>query len=107
MRRLAAVNRLVDGRRWVDGAAVRLNDTDPSIRYAGFSYSSGRGLGDYLDDIHYASDNGSTITYTFVGTGIKAYGELNGDEGHFTAVLDQITTSIGAVYGRAVDLDGR
>jgi D-3-phosphoglycerate dehydrogenase len=23
------------------------------------------------------------------------------------AVLDQITTSIGAVYGRAVDLDGR
>ena len=69
-------------------ASVRLNDTDPSIQYAGFSYSSSRGYGDYLDDIHYASDNGSTITYTFVGTGIRVFGEQNTDEGHFSAVLD-------------------
>ena len=68
--------------------AVRLNDTDPAIQYSGFSYGSNRGLGDYQDDVHYASDNGSTITYTFIGTGIKVYGELNGDEGHFSAVLD-------------------
>ena len=45
-------------------------------------------LHDYLDDIHYATDNGSTITYTFVGTGIKVYGELSTDQGHFSAALD-------------------
>ena len=69
-------------------AAVRLNDTDPAIQYSGFSYSGNRGFGDYEDDIHYATDNGSTITYTFVGTGIKVYGEQNTDEGRFSAVLD-------------------
>jgi hypothetical protein len=69
-------------------AAVRLNDTDPGVRYAGFSYQSGRGLDDYQDDVHYASDNGSTVNYTFIGTGIKVYGEQSSDEGHFSAVLD-------------------
>ena len=69
-------------------AAVRLNDNDPAVQYSGFSYQNNRGLGDYQDDLHYASDNGSTVTYTFVGTGIKVYGEQSSDEGHFSAVLD-------------------
>jgi hypothetical protein len=69
-------------------AAVRVNDTDPGFQYSGFSYSSNRGDGDYQDDVHYATDNGSTITYTFVGTGIKVYGELSTDQGHFSAALD-------------------
>jgi len=43
----------------------------------------------YQDDIHYATDNGSTITYTFVGTGIQGgTGELSTDQGHFSAALD-------------------
>jgi hypothetical protein len=69
-------------------ATIRLNDTDPAFQYSGFTYQNGRGLGDFQDDIHFASDNGSTITYTFVGTGIKVYGEQSSDEGHFSAVLD-------------------
>ncbi|MFC1414730.1 hypothetical protein ACEZCY_36770 [Streptacidiphilus sp. N1-12] len=69
-------------------ASVRLNDTDPDIQYVGFSYQNNRGLGDYQDDLHYASDNGSTVTYTFVGTGIEVFGEQSGDEGHFSAALD-------------------
>ncbi|HEX4832993.1 MAG TPA: hypothetical protein VH478_18075 [Trebonia sp.] len=69
-------------------AAVRLNDTDAGLQYSGFSYSSNRGDGDYQDDIHYATDNGSTITYTFAGTGIKVYGELSTDQGHFSAAVD-------------------
>jgi hypothetical protein len=69
-------------------AAVRLNDTDPGFQYSGFSYQDNRGLGDYQNDIHFASDNGSTVTYTFVGTGIKVYGELSTDQGHFSAALD-------------------
>ncbi|WP_157874588.1 hypothetical protein [Streptomyces sp. AcH 505] len=79
-------------------ATVRLNDSDPTVQYSGFSYQSGRGLDDYQDDIHYASDNGSAITYTFVGTGIKVYGEQSSDEGHFSAVLDAGTpTSVDTV----------
>ena len=69
-------------------AAVRLNDTDPDFQYSGFSYQDDRGLGDYDNDIHYASANGSTVTYTFVGTGIKVYGEISTDQGHYSAVLD-------------------
>jgi hypothetical protein len=69
-------------------AAVRLNDTDPDFQYSGFSYQDDRGLGDYDNDVHYASANGSTVTYTFVGTGIKVYGELSTDEGHYSAVRD-------------------
>jgi len=42
------------------------NDTDPAIAYgSGWSYSSGRGLGDYKDDLHYATANGSSATLTF------------------------------------------
>jgi hypothetical protein len=69
-------------------AAVRLNDTDPDFQYSGFSYQNDRGFGDYENDIHFASANGSTVTYTFVGTGIKVYGELSTDQGHYSAALD-------------------
>jgi len=69
-------------------AAVRLNDTDPDFQYSGFSYQNDRGFGDYENDIHFASANGSTVTYTFVGTGIKLYGELSTDQGHYSAALD-------------------
>ena len=81
-------------------AAARLNDTDPDFQYSGFSYQNNRGLGDYQNDIHYASDNGSTVTYTFVGTGIKVFGELSTDQGHFSATLDGGTpVSVNTVPG--------
>ncbi|MFI1092605.1 hypothetical protein [Streptomyces sp. NPDC020917] len=67
---------------------TRINDTDSTITYSGFSTSSGRGMGDFLDDIHYATANGSTITYTFTGTSIKVYGELNSDQGNIGITVD-------------------
>ncbi len=68
--------------------AARVNDTDAAFSYAGFTYSGGRGDGDYQDDLHYATDNGSTLTYTFIGTGIKVFGEQNDDQGHIGVSVD-------------------
>jgi hypothetical protein len=69
-------------------AGSRINDTDSSITYSGFSYSSGRGYGDYQDDVHYATANGSTASYTFAGTGIQVYGELYTDQGNIGVSID-------------------
>ena len=68
--------------------ATRINDTDSSIGYSGFSYSSGRGLGDYQDDVHYATANGSTASLTFTGTGIEVYGEQYTDQGNIGISID-------------------
>ena len=68
--------------------ASRINDTDSSITYSGFSYSSNRGLGDYEDDVHYATANGSTATLTFNGTGIQVYGEQYTDQGNVGVSID-------------------
>jgi hypothetical protein len=69
-------------------AGVRLNDTDPTIVYNGFNYSAGRGLGDYDNDVHYATANGSTAALTFTGTGIAVYGEQYTDQGNIGISID-------------------
>lgn len=68
--------------------ANRLNDTDPSITYSGFSYSSNRGLGDYNDDLHYATANGSTAKLSFSGTGVQVFGEQYTDQGDIGVSID-------------------
>lgn len=74
----------------------RLNDTDSSIAYSGFSYSSGRGYGDYQNDVHYATANGSTATLQFTGTGVEVFGEQYTDQGNIGVSIDggtQVTVS--------------
>ncbi|MYS22157.1 hypothetical protein GA0115240_138530 [Streptomyces sp. DvalAA-14] len=67
---------------------TRLNDTDSSITYSGFSYQSGRTYGDYQSDVHYATANGSTASLTFTGTGIQVYGEQFTDQGNIGISID-------------------
>ena len=70
-------------------ARDRLDDTDPSFSYGnGWSYSSNRGLGDLGDDLHYATADGTSLTYTFLGTGIKVFGEFNSDQGNVGFTVD-------------------
>ncbi len=70
-------------------ASMRINDTDSSIVYsADWNYSSNRGLGDYQDDIHYTTTNGGTASWTFIGTGVKVYGELYTDQGNVGISVD-------------------
>jgi Bacterial Ig-like domain len=70
-------------------ATLRVNDTDPGFIYqGGFTYSSDRGLGDLNDDIHYATTNGASVTYTFIGTGVKVFGEQYVDQGDIGVSID-------------------
>ncbi|MFD4503726.1 hypothetical protein [Streptomyces sp. NPDC058457] len=68
--------------------AARLNDTDPSIVYDSWDYLGSRGYGDHDDDVHYATTDGSSITYTFIGTGIKVFGEEFTDQGRIGVSID-------------------
>ncbi|MBR7837910.1 hypothetical protein KDL01_31845 [Actinospica durhamensis] len=67
---------------------VHVNDTDPSISYSGYSVSSGRPDGDFAGDVHYASANGSTATYSFTGSFIQVYGERYTDQGNIGVSID-------------------
>lgn len=52
-----------------------INNTDTNIRYIGnFNHSTGRGVGDYQDDVHETTTYGDAIEYTFYGTGIEYLG---------------------------------
>jgi hypothetical protein len=70
-------------------ATLRVDDTGPGFTYeGGFNYSSNRGLGDFNDDIHYATTDGASVSYTFIGTSVKVYGEQNVDQGDIGVSLD-------------------
>jgi hypothetical protein len=69
-------------------ADARINDTDSGFVYNQLDYSDNRGFGDYQDDLHYATSNGATVTYTFIGTKITVYGEENTDQGDIGIALD-------------------
>ena len=69
-----------------------VNDTDSGLTYTGGSwgYSAGRGLGDYQGDVHYATTNGDSVSYTFTGTGVGYVTETNSDEGSVDVYLDGV-----------------
>ena len=65
------------------------NDTDPAISYdPGWSLSSGRGLGDYQDDVHFTTTNGAGFSHTFSGTGVDLVSERFSDQGQIDIFLD-------------------
>ncbi|MFE1961321.1 hypothetical protein [Streptomyces sp. NPDC059479] len=68
--------------------SIRLNDDDSTITYSGFAYAGGRSYGDYQNDVHYATSNGSTASLTFTGTRITVYGEQNTDQGNIGISID-------------------
>ncbi|MFD0671139.1 glycoside hydrolase family 95-like protein [Cohnella sp. GCM10027633] len=63
---------------------------------SGFNYGSGwfnsdnRGLGDYNDDIHYATTSGATAEFAFTGTGIDYIGERHSDMGNVDLYIDNV-----------------
>ncbi|WP_329455167.1 Ig-like domain-containing protein [Streptomyces sp. NBC_01497] len=69
-------------------ATARLDDTDASITYSGWDSSGGRGYGDYNDDIHYTQNDGSSLSCTFIGTGVTVFGEQYTDQGDISVSLD-------------------
>ena len=78
----------------VPQAEARIDDTDPSIAYSGWNYSAGRGYGDYNDDIHYAGSDGSSLSFTVIGTGIKVFGEQYTDQGDISVSIDGASPTV-------------
>ncbi|GAA2564375.1 hypothetical protein GCM10010435_40900 [Winogradskya consettensis] len=65
------------------------DDTDQAITYAGtWSQSTGRGLGDYNDNVHYTERNGDSFQYTFTGTGVSYVTEMDTSQGDVDIYLD-------------------
>ncbi|MEQ7007091.1 X2-like carbohydrate binding domain-containing protein [Actinopolymorpha sp. B17G11] len=68
---------------------IELNDNDPQIVYTGaWSRSTGRGLGDFEDDVHYTETNGDSFQYTFVGTGVDFVTETHSSQGDVDMYID-------------------
>ncbi|SNY72278.1 X2-like carbohydrate binding domain-containing protein [Paractinoplanes atraurantiacus] len=65
------------------------DNTDTGIAYAGtWSQSTGRGLGDYNDNVHYTERNGDSFQYTFTGTGVSYVTEMDSSQGDVDIYLD-------------------
>ncbi len=68
---------------------VELNNDDPQIVYTGsWSRSTGRGLGDYQDDVQYTETNGDAFTHSFVGTGVDYVTETHNSQGDVDIYID-------------------
>jgi hypothetical protein len=68
---------------------VTHDDTDPGISYVGsWSTSTGRGLGDYGDGVHYTEHDGDAFEYTFQGTGVSYLTEMDTSQGDVDIYLD-------------------
>ncbi len=68
------------------------NNTDPGITYTGaWSVSSGRGYGDYQDDVRYTTTDGDSASFTFTGTSIDFLTEKNSDEGNVEVYIDNVS----------------
>ena len=66
-----------------------MNNDDPDIVYTGsWSRSTGRGLGDYEDDVHYTEADDDFFAYTFVGTGVDYVTETHSSQGDVDIYVD-------------------
>jgi alpha-galactosidase len=68
---------------------VELNNDDPGIVYTGsWGRSTGRGLGDYQDDVQYTETNGDAFSYSFVGNGVDYVTEKDPSQGEVEIYVD-------------------
>lgn len=75
------------------GHLAPLNDNDWRATYTGTWYdSTGRGLGDLDDDVHWTQTDGDSFRYTFTGTGIQILSETDPSEGGIDVYVDGTRT---------------
>ncbi|NOL40136.1 glycoside hydrolase family 27 protein [Kribbella sandramycini] len=68
---------------------IEVNNDSSQIVYTGsWSRSSGRGLGDYQDDVQYTEANGDSFSYTFVGNGVDFVTETHNSQGEVDIYID-------------------
>ncbi|MFI6428102.1 X2-like carbohydrate binding domain-containing protein [Promicromonospora sp. NPDC050880] len=72
-----------------DARVTRLNDDAAEISYSGsWSHSTGRGLGDHEDDVHWTEKDGDAFELTFRGTGVTYVTERDESQGEVAVFLD-------------------
>jgi hypothetical protein len=86
---LPVVQDLVD----VEGSPGHLTPVDDSasgVSYSGSGWgsSTGRGDGDFQNDVHSTTNNGDSVSYSFNGSGITVLTEQNSDEGNIGVYVD-------------------
>jgi alpha-galactosidase len=68
---------------------LELNNDDAQIVYTGsWSRSTGRGLGDYQDDVQFTEKNDDAFSLTFVGTGVDYVTEKHESQGDVDIYID-------------------
>ncbi|MFF0342684.1 X2-like carbohydrate binding domain-containing protein [Kribbella sp. NPDC004875] len=68
---------------------VEINNNNSQIVYTGnWNNSSGRGLGDYQDDVQWTEGNGDSFSYQFVGTGVDYVTETDPGQGDVDIYID-------------------
>ncbi|MGW1342937.1 X2-like carbohydrate binding domain-containing protein [Kribbella sp. NPDC002412] len=68
---------------------IEVNNDNSQIVYTGsWSRSTGRGLGDYQDDVQYTETNGDAFSYSFVGTGVDYVTEKHNSQGDVEIYID-------------------
>lgn len=68
---------------------TELNDTAPEISYSGsWNHSTGRGMGDHEDDVHWTERDGDSFEVTFRGIGVGYVTERDASQGEVLVYLD-------------------
>ena len=76
----------------VEGGWSASNDTATAVTYAGngWNYSSGRGQGDYGDDVHYSYAAGASATFAFTGSGVSWLAQRSDQTGPVEVYVDGV-----------------
>ncbi|WP_244163276.1 glycoside hydrolase family 27 protein [Paenibacillus pectinilyticus] len=90
---------LLDKLNFTVAAPIQVNDTDTGITYTGtWNLSSGRGFGDYNDDVHWTQTNNDYFQYTFTGTGINLISEKDPSQGNIDIYVDNVFKQTVSTY---------
>ena len=76
----------------VESGRTTTNDTAATVSYtgSGWTYSGGRGQGDFGDDVHYSSSSGATVTFGFTGAGVSWLAQRSSSTGAVEVYVDGI-----------------
>jgi hypothetical protein len=68
------------------------NDTATAVTYAGsgWNYSSGRGYGDYGNDVHYSYSAGASAKFSFTGSGVSWLAQRSDQTGPVEVYVDGV-----------------
>lgn len=102
---------VLDALKIYPGSMIRYtektNDNYTGITYSGASwtYSTGRGVGDYMNDLHVATANNDYFEYSFKGTGIDFLTETDPSGGNIDMYIDgvfqQTVSTLGTVANKS------